>query len=150
MDSYGLTLGFRGWSAGSAFFDFGIDVVTSSRLRLADVARAAGVSKATVDRVIYGRPGVRDETARLVNAALRELGYAQNGLMAQVAASPLRVEILIPLGESHFITELRHGLEQLFAAFGDRVAVHWIEVPILEPHAILTAMAAARDRKSVV
>ena len=142
MDSYGLTLGFRCWSAGGAFFDFGVEVVTSSRLRLEDVARAAGVSKATVDRVINGRPGVRDETARLVNAALRELGYAKNALMAQVAATPVRVEILIPLGDRNFFTELRQRVERLFAALGDQIAVHWIEVPILEPHAILKAMAA--------
>jgi LacI family transcriptional regulator len=124
--------------------------VTSSRLRLADVAKAAGVSKATVDRVINGRPGVRDETARLVNAALRELGYAQSALMARVAASPVRVDILIPLGDNNFFTELRQRVEQLFAALGDRVAVQWIDVPILEPHAILTAMAAARPAADCV
>ena len=45
------------------------------RASLQDVARVAGVSLATVDRVLHGRAGVRERTVERVNAAVRQLGY---------------------------------------------------------------------------
>ncbi|MBM6403209.1 LacI family DNA-binding transcriptional regulator [Phycicoccus sp. CSK15P-2] len=43
--------------------------------RLADVAARAGVSEATVSRVLNGKPGVADETRSAVLSALDVLGY---------------------------------------------------------------------------
>ncbi|WP_232549348.1 LacI family DNA-binding transcriptional regulator [Propioniciclava soli] len=45
---------------------------------LQDVARLAGVSRATVSRVVNGGSLVSPETAETVNAAVRELGYQPN------------------------------------------------------------------------
>lgn len=47
----------------------------SKRPTLADVARAAGVGPATVDRVINGRSAVRPETTRRVFEAAQAIGY---------------------------------------------------------------------------
>lgn len=46
-----------------------------SRPTLADLAKAAGVSTATVDRVLNGRANVREETVRRVHEAAEEIGY---------------------------------------------------------------------------
>ncbi len=46
-----------------------------SRPTLADLAKAAGVSTATVDRVLNGRQNVREETVRRVHEAAEEIGY---------------------------------------------------------------------------
>ncbi|SDZ47366.1 LacI family transcriptional regulator, partial [Jannaschia faecimaris] len=43
----------------------------ANRPTIADLARAAGVSTATVDRVLNGRLSVRAETARKVQDAAR-------------------------------------------------------------------------------
>lgn len=43
--------------------------------RLGDVARKAGVSEATVSRVLNGRPGVAESTRAAVLTALDVLGY---------------------------------------------------------------------------
>jgi DNA-binding LacI/PurR family transcriptional regulator len=43
--------------------------------RLADVARKAGVSEATVSRVLNGKPGVSDATREAILTALDVLGY---------------------------------------------------------------------------
>ena len=43
--------------------------------RLEDVARKAGVSKATVSRVLHGRPGVSEGTRAAILTALDVLGY---------------------------------------------------------------------------
>ncbi|WP_367648140.1 LacI family DNA-binding transcriptional regulator [Ruegeria arenilitoris] len=40
-----------------------------------DIARVAGASLATVDRVLNARPGVRGFTIEKVNKAIAELGY---------------------------------------------------------------------------
>ncbi|MEM7644304.1 MAG: LacI family DNA-binding transcriptional regulator [Pseudomonadota bacterium] len=50
-----------------------------------DLARAAGVSLATVDRVLNGRSGVRQKTVDSVNRAIREIGFERNMLAAALA-----------------------------------------------------------------
>lgn len=55
----------------------------SRRPTIADIAKAAGVSVATVDRVLNGRHKVREETAHRVLDAAREIGYHASGLIAQ-------------------------------------------------------------------
>ena len=47
----------------------------SRAARVADIARAAGVSTATVDRVLNGRAGVRAATAQRVLKAAAALDY---------------------------------------------------------------------------
>src|SRR5689334_2262110 len=46
-----------------------------TRLRLADLARQAGVSEATVSRVLNDRPGVSESARQAVLVALEVLGY---------------------------------------------------------------------------
>jgi LacI family transcriptional regulator len=55
----------------------------SGRPTIADLARAAGVSVATVDRVLNGRHRVREETARRVYDAAKSIGYHAVGLLRQ-------------------------------------------------------------------
>src|ERR1700748_2402431 len=43
--------------------------------KLADVAKQAGVSEATVSRVLNGRPGISDATRAAVLTALDVIGY---------------------------------------------------------------------------
>ncbi len=54
-----------------------------SRPTIADLAQAAGVSVATVDRVLNGRLRVREETARRVYEAANEIGYHAAGVIGQ-------------------------------------------------------------------
>jgi LacI family transcriptional regulator len=57
-------------------------VYPSSRATIRDVAKRAGVSVATVSKVINGRYGVAAETIARVQAAIEELGY-EASLVAQ-------------------------------------------------------------------
>ncbi|MEV5506926.1 LacI family DNA-binding transcriptional regulator [Streptomyces orinoci] len=54
--------------------------------RLADIAAQAGVSEATVSRVLNGKPGVADSTRHLVLAALDVLGYERPVRLRQRSA----------------------------------------------------------------
>lgn len=55
----------------------------ANRPTIADLAREAGVSVATVDRVLNRRAKVRDETARKVYDAARQIGYHAAALIGQ-------------------------------------------------------------------
>lgn len=54
-----------------------------NRPTIADLARAAGVSTATVDRVLNGRQSVREETVRRVHDAAEEIGYHGANMIRQ-------------------------------------------------------------------
>jgi LacI family transcriptional regulator len=55
----------------------------AGRITIADVAREAGVSTATVDRVLNGREKVRESTAKQVFDAAHRIGYHAAGLIGQ-------------------------------------------------------------------
>ncbi|MFZ2099629.1 MAG: LacI family DNA-binding transcriptional regulator [Oricola sp.] len=61
-----------------------------SRPTISDLAREAGVSVATVDRVLNGRHRVREETARRVYEAANAIGYHATSLIRQriIASQP--------------------------------------------------------------
>ncbi|MEO8263541.1 MAG: LacI family DNA-binding transcriptional regulator [Pseudolysinimonas sp.] len=67
-----------------------------------DVARAAGVSHATVTRLLKGYAGIRPETRERVAGAIRELGYRPN-LNARSLTT----------GRSHRIVALTHEITQV-------------------------------------
>ncbi|MGV8832699.1 MAG: LacI family DNA-binding transcriptional regulator [Devosia sp.] len=77
------------------------------RATVHDVARAAGVSLATVDRVLNGRPGVRAATAEKVEAAIAEIGF-QRDLSASLLARArdLKLTFVIPDGSNEFMASL--------------------------------------------
>ena len=66
------------------------------RATVHDVARKAGVSLATVDRVLNARPGVRVETAEKVAEAIRVLDFRRDVSASLLArARDLSVTFLI-------------------------------------------------------
>lgn len=67
-----------------------------------DIARRAGVSRGTVDRVINGRPGVNPETMAVIRTLMEEMGYHPNAAGQMLAAwkRKLRLAFLIVDGPS--------------------------------------------------
>jgi LacI family transcriptional regulator len=71
------------------------------------VAEAAGVSTATVDRVLNQRGGVRENTVRRVLRAASELGYIfESGSRDNGRVKPLKVEFLLPTGSNPYLRNL--------------------------------------------
>ena len=58
-----------------------------AKVTIQDVARVAGVSVATVDRVLNRRPGVRGVTVSKVETAIRDLNYQPDRIAARLARS---------------------------------------------------------------
>jgi LacI family transcriptional regulator len=74
------------------------------RPTIAAVARAAGVSVATVDRVINGRLPVSEVTAKRVYEAAREINYHAATLIQrriERAASPRTLAFLLTKSSQH-------------------------------------------------
>jgi LacI family transcriptional regulator len=60
------------------------------RLNIYEIAKRAGVSIATVSRVVNGRPGVREATREKVQAILDEAGYSPNAIARSLATNSTR------------------------------------------------------------
>lgn len=98
--------------------------------RVEDVARLAGVSTATVDRVLNQRPGVRPVTVQRVLKAAGELGYVMDGTLPASALRPLRLAFLLPAGTNRFLGMLGRliaGSQDQLASFNMRARVDYIE-----------------------
>ena len=78
------------------------------RTRLQDVARSAGVSLATVDRVVNRRSGVREKTIRRVEEAMDQLGYRLDPMARRLARNQnFRFLFILPTGTNSFMMQLR-------------------------------------------
>lgn len=87
-----------------------------SRPTIHDVARVAGVSLSTVDRVLNDRDGVRRATQDRVAQAMRELGYERNLAAANLARKrQYRLLFILPGGGNTFM----RGLEKEISARAD-------------------------------
>lgn len=109
-----------------------------------DIARTAGVSLATVDRVLNARPGVRAQTVARVEAAIRDLGYVRDIGAANLARRrQYRVLFLLPDGDSRFVDAIAAALHEARQVFvPDRVQIDLRRVPVRDPHALAVELAA--------
>lgn len=68
--------------------------MSTARVTVIDIAKAAGVSKSTVSLVLQGSPLVNDVTRAKVTAVMRELGYVYNRGAANLRQSSAKSRIL--------------------------------------------------------
>ena len=110
-----------------------------------DIAARAGVSLATVDRVLNGRPGVRAPTREKVEAAVAELGFVRDVAAANLAKSRVYTfAFIIPANDNSFMIGLRGELEAVRRwAAQDRISIQLIDVPAFDAEAL---MPFARSR----
>ena len=95
-------------------------MTTVSKARLADLAEAAGVSTATVSRVLNNRPGVKADTREAVQAAAAALGYAAE---RPGPRRPGPVAIMLPELSNPSFTAFAEILDSLLYAAGVRTFV---------------------------
>lgn len=86
------------------------------------IADLAGVSRATVDKVIHNRPGVSDTMRREIRRIMTEQGYLtvqerkkQKGLPASL--SPMRIAVIISDLKDDFMTNLSEGIQEAITEF---------------------------------
>ncbi|TGN78474.1 LacI family DNA-binding transcriptional regulator [Bradyrhizobium yuanmingense] len=116
-------------------------------LTLKDIAREAGVSLATVDRVLHNRPGVRPDTVRRVKDAI-----ARNSFQPHVAAAELargrarRFAFVMPSGSNPFMQQIEAYLGEMAAWLSARrLNVEMIATDVFEPAALAASLEALSD-----
>lgn len=111
-----------------------------------DLAQAAGVSLATVDRVLNGRPGVREETIRAVNNAIDQIGFVRNLSAANLARGrSYRFVFLLPRQGDQFLEALVERIEEARAGVaGDSVVVSYVRAFEENPHQIAGMIAGQK------
>ena len=102
-----------------------------ARARVTDIARAAGVSTATVDRVLNQRPGVRAATMQKVLKAAAALDYLPEAdLYKAMQPKPMRLVFLLPPQSNRFMQMLGDYIafsEEQLAPFNVKCKCHHIE-----------------------
>jgi len=103
-----------------------------------DIARVAGVSLATVDRVINGRPGVRSVTIERVYNAIQELGYVRDTAAANLARGRVyNFQFLLPESNNEFVTSLEHQITNISKVLSfERTRIGHEKIPAFNPQAL--------------
>ncbi len=79
---------------------------------MADVARAAGVSKQTVSRVLNGTGYTSAATTARIERLIRELGYRRSGVARSLATnSSLTLGLVVPALDNPYYAEIAQGAE---------------------------------------
>lgn len=113
------------------------------RVTVHDLAAEAGVSLATVDRVLNRRPGVRQATIERVEAAMARLAYTRDVAAANLAKKrtyPIR--FIVPAGANSFMRNLESEVLSFARhAESSRVDVSVVAVPAFDGERLAAALA---------
>lgn len=93
-------------------------MVSSGRVRMADVARRAGVSVATVSKVVNGRYGVATATTGRVHEVIAELGYEPSLGARSLRSSRTGILGVLVAEFEPFSTQLLKGVSGAMAETG--------------------------------
>ncbi len=87
-----------------------------------DVAREAGVSMATVSRVLNGTAVVKEDTKRKVVDAIAKLGYRPNAVARGLASKRTKtIGIIVPDVSSPFVAEMVRGMEDIATMYAYQI-----------------------------
>lgn len=114
---------------------------------LHDVARRAGVSYATADRVLNARGGVAEKSIQRVQQAIEDLGYERDLQAANLSRRRIyRFRFVLPQGDHSFFRILREAVEaEQTLRKADRIVIEVREVPALDYDA-LAVLLETMDR----
>lgn len=118
------------------------------RTTVSEIAREAGVSPATVDRVLNEREGVRPRTREIVLQIARRLGYF--GPPEETASdTQVRLDFVLPAGSNSFVRTLKKYLLEESRGRADVTAnIHEIEG--FDPDRLSAKLADLRGRTDAV
>ena len=105
-----------------------------SKITIQDVAERAGVSVATIDRVLNHRPGVRQQTVEKVETAIRELNYQPDRIAARLARGrEYRLWFILPTTAGEFFQDIADEVEESARRMaGERVAIMVKKVDVFD------------------
>jgi len=122
--------------------------MAASHLTLKDMAREAGVSVATLDRVLHGRAGVREDTARRVREAIDRYGFRPSAAGAELARRrPSTFAFVMPSGSNLFMQAILDNVGEMSSWLGARRAgVETITADVFNPAALANTLESLTGR----
>lgn len=104
-------------------------------LTLRDIARQAGVSLATVDRVLHNRPGVRPDTVRRVRDAMERSAFRPHAAASDLArARARRFAFVMPAGANLFMQQILSNLNEMGSWLAARrLTIETMATDVFEP-----------------
>ena len=131
------------------------DEVATAPLTLKDIARQAGVSLATVDRVLHNRPGVRPDTVLRVREAIERNSFQPHVAAAELARGRARrFAFVMPSGPNLFMQQIEAYLGEMAGWLAARrLSVEMIATDVFDPNALadcLEQLAGDYDGVAVV
>ncbi len=111
-----------------------------------DIATAAGVSLATVDRVLNRRPGVSARTRDKVEAAVVSLGFVRDVAAANLAKGRVYpLTFILPSNDNSFMRDLETAVGDAAARSpAERTDIRVVKVPPFDAEALVTALDRLR------
>lgn len=127
-------------------------MAAGQRVSLNDVADAAGVSLATVDRVLHGRAGVRARTVAHVQSVVQRLGYRPDPAAARLARKRhARLVFVLPSGTNTFVDMLERQVHTVAPWLSEQRAAATVRrVDVFSPQALARHLATLRGRCDAV
>lgn len=103
-----------------------------------DLAKAAGVSLATVDRVLNARAGVRQATIERVQRAIKEINFVRDIAAANLARSrEFKLVFLLPDHDDEFIDLIQSAIGEANVSMAhERTKVMIFRAPTNDPHQV--------------
>lgn len=90
-----------------------------------DVARAAGVSTATVSRVLNNRAGVSPSATQKVHQAVEELGYVMSAIASGLASGRTKsIGVIVPDLSRWYFSRTVHGIAERLGDFDHDLTVY--------------------------
>lgn len=114
-----------------------------------DIAHAAGVSLATVDRVLNARPGVRNVTREKVEQAISDLGYVRDLAAANLAKGrTYSLCFILPANDNSFMLRLRQEVQDAIRRSAvERTQIEIVDVQAFNADALVSAMNEVLTRR---
>ena len=103
-----------------------------------DLAKAAGVSLATVDRVLNARAGVRQATVDRVQKAIREINYVRDLAAADLARrKEYNLVFVLPEHDDEYVRQIEDAItEANVSLIYERTQVSILHAPANDPHQV--------------
>src|SRR5271166_7056537 len=122
--------------------------MAASHLTLKDIAREAGVSVATLDRVLHGRAGVREDTARRVREAIARYGFRPSAAGAELARRKAsKLAFVMPIGSNVFMQAILDNVGEMSGWLAARRAsVETILADVFNPVALANTLESLAGR----
>ena len=111
-----------------------------------DVAKLAGISVASVSRVLNGQSKVTPETREKVMSAVRALGYTPNLAARSLSTSRTQaIGVVLPDMHGEFFSELLRGMDQAARASGYLLLLSNIHADVVIAGQLLAALRGRVD-----